>query len=146
MNLAHNRQAGFRYEIMEKFEAGIELRGFEVKAIKTGRINLAGAHVIVRGNEIYLINADIAPYQPKNTPADYDARRARRLLLTKKEIAELLVVERQKRLTIIPISVYSDKGKIKVEIAIARGKKKYDKRETIKKREVNRQIRRTLTS
>ena len=146
MNLAHNRQAGFRYEIMEKFEAGIELRGFEVKAIKTGRINLAGAHVIVRGNEIYLINADIAPYQPKNTPADYDARRARRLLLTKKEIAELSVVERQKRLTIIPISVYSDKGKIKVEIAIARGKKKYDKRETIKKREVNRQIRRTLTS
>ena len=146
MNLAHNRQAGFRYEIMEKFEAGIELRGFEVKAIKTGRINLAGAHVIVRGNEIYLINADIAPYQPKNTPADYDARRARRLLLTKKEIAELLVVERQKRLTIIPISVYSDKGKIKVEIAIARGKKKYDKRETIKKREVDRQIRRTLTS
>ena len=146
MNLAHNRQAGFRYEIMEKFEAGIELRGFEVKAIKTGRINLAGAHVIVRGNEIYLINADIAPYQPKNTPADYDARRARRLLLTKKEIAELLVVERQKRLTIIPISVYSDKGKIKVEIAVARGKKKYDKRETIKKREVNRQIRRTLTS
>ena len=146
MNLAHNRQAGFRYEIMEKFEAGIELRGFEVKAIKTGRINLAGAHVIVRGNEIYLINADIAPYQPKNTPADYDARRARRLLLTKKEIAELLVVERQKRLTIIPISVYSDKGKIKVEIAVARGKKKYDKRETIKKREVDRQIRRTLTS
>ena len=146
MNLAHNRQAGFRYEIMEKFEAGIELRGFEVKAIKTGRINLAGANVIVRGNEIYLINADIAPYQPKNTPADYDARRARRLLLTKKEIAELSVVERQKRLTIIPISVYSDKGKIKVEIAIARGKKKYDKRETIKKREVNRQIRRTLTS
>jgi|SRR3989344_803631 len=146
MNLAHNRQAGFRYEIMEKFEAGIELRGFEVKAIKTGRINLAGAHVIVRGNEIYLINADIAPYQPKNTPADYDARRARRLLLTKKEIAELSVVERQKRLTIIPISVYSDKGKIKVEIAVARGKKKYDKRETIKKREVNRQIRRTLTS
>ena len=146
MNLAHNRQAGFRYEIMEKFEAGIELRGFEVKAIKTGRINLAGAHVIVRGNEIYLINADIAPYQPKNTPADYDARRARRLLLTKKEIAELSVVERQKRLTIIPISVYSDKGKIKVEIAIARGKKKYDKRETIKKREVDRQIRRTLTS
>ncbi|HEY4524176.1 MAG TPA: SsrA-binding protein SmpB [Candidatus Paceibacterota bacterium] len=146
MNLAHNRQAGFRYEIMEKFEAGIELRGFEVKAIKTGRINLAGAHVIVRGNEIYLINADIAPYQPKNTPADYDARRARRLLLTKKEIAELSVVERQKRLTIIPISVYSDKGKIKVEIAVARGKKKYDKRETIKKREVDRQIRRTLTS
>ncbi|MEK7209010.1 MAG: SsrA-binding protein SmpB [Patescibacteria group bacterium] len=143
---AHNRQAGFRYEIMEKFEAGIELLGFEVKAIKTDRINLAGAHIIVRGNEVYLINADIAPYQPKNTPADYDSRRSRRLLLTKKEIAELLIVEQQKRLTIIPISVYSDKGKIKVQIAIARGKKKYDKRETIKKRETEREVRRTLKS
>lgn len=140
----HNRQAHFRYEIMEKFEAGIELRGFEVKAIKTGRINLAGAHIIVRGHEVYLINADVAPYQSKNTPADYDSRRPRRLLLTEKEITELALVERQKRLTIIPISVYSKGGKIKVEIATARGKKKYDKRETIKKRETEREVRRTL--
>jgi len=141
---SENRQAHFRYEIMEKFEAGIELRGFEVKAIKTGRVNLAGAHIIVRGNEVYLINADVAPYQPKNTPPDYDSRRPRRLLLTEKEITKLAVVEQQKRLTIVPISVYSKGGKIKVEIAIARGKKKYDKRETIKKRETEREVRRTL--
>ncbi len=143
---ADNRQAGFRYELLEKFEAGLELIGLEVKSIKAGRVNLAGAYVIIRGQEAYLVNADIAPYQPANTPPDYDSRRLRRLLLTKKEIAALAAAEHQARLTIIPVKVYSQKRRIKVEIALARGKKKYDKREAIKKRETERQIERTLKS
>ncbi|MBI4136257.1 MAG: SsrA-binding protein SmpB [Candidatus Vogelbacteria bacterium] len=141
---ADNRQAGFRYELLEKFEAGLELIGLEVKSIKAGRVNLAGAYVNIRGQEAYLVNADIAPYQPANTPADYDSRRTRRLLLTKKEIAKLTWAEHQARLTIIPVNVYSKGRRIKVEIALARGKKKYDKREAIKKRETQRQIERTL--
>ena len=90
---------------MEKFEAGIELVGTEVKAIKQGRIGLDGAYVIVRGGEAYLTNADIAAYQPANAPANYEAKRLRRLLLTKKEIARLAEVENQSQLTIIPLSV-----------------------------------------
>ena len=142
----YNRQAGFRYELLEKFEAGLELIGLEVKSIKAGRVNLAGAYVIIRGQGAYLVNADIAPYQPANTPPDYDSRRLRRLLLTKKEIAKLAEAEHQARLTIIPVSVYSKGRRIKVEVALARGKKKYDKRETIKKREAARKIERTVKS
>lgn len=141
---ADNRQAGFRYELLEKFEAGIELIGSEVKSIKTGRVNLAGAYVIVRGQEVYLVNADIASYQPANTPPDYDSRRPRRLLLTKKEIAKLAAAGDEKRLTIIPVALYSKGRRIKLGLALARGKKKYDKRESIKKRETQRQIERTL--
>ncbi len=129
---------------MEKFEAGIELVGTEVKAIKQGRIGLDGAYVIVRGGEAYLTNADIAAYQPANAPANYEAKRLRRLLLTKKEIARLAEVENQSQLTIIPLSVYSKGRSIKLTVAIARGKKKHDKRETIKKREAKKQIERTL--
>ena len=129
---------------MEKFEAGIELVGTEVKAIKQGRIGLDGAYVIVRGGEAYLTNADIAAYQPANAPANYEAKRLRRLLPTKKEIARLAEVENQSQLTIIPLSVYSKGRSIKLTVAIARGKKKHDKRETIKKREAKKQIERTL--
>ena len=141
---ANNRKAAFQYEILEKLEAGIELVGLEVKAIKVGRANLVGAYILVRGDEVFLVNADIAPYQPANTPPNYDSRRRRRLLLTKKEIVKLAAAGNEKRLTIIPVKVYSKGRRIKVEIALARGKKKYDKRETIKKREAERQIDRTL--
>ncbi|MBI2100872.1 MAG: SsrA-binding protein SmpB [Candidatus Vogelbacteria bacterium] len=141
---ADNRQAGFRYELLDKFEAGLELIGLEVKSIKAGRINLASAYVLVRDGEAYLVNADIAPYQPVNTPLDYDSRHHRRLLLTKREIAKLAVASNEKRLTIIPVRVYSKARRIKIEIALARGKKKYDKREATKKREAERQIDRTL--
>ncbi|MBI2097595.1 MAG: SsrA-binding protein SmpB [Candidatus Vogelbacteria bacterium] len=143
---ADNRQAGFRYELLDKFEAGLELIGLEVKSIKAGRVNLAGAYVIVRGQEVYLVNADIAPYQSANTPADYDSRRTRRLLLTKKEIVKLAAAGNEKRLTIIPVRVYSQGRRIKVEIALARGKKKYDKREAIKRRDTEREMARSLKS
>ncbi|OGI64965.1 SsrA-binding protein [Candidatus Nomurabacteria bacterium RIFCSPLOWO2_01_FULL_39_18] len=139
---AENRKARFNYEILEKYEAGIELLGSEVKSVRGGQMSFEGAFVIVRGGEAYLINASIPPYQPKNAEKDYDPLRNRRLLLTKKEISELAGNEKSKSLTIVPISVYNRGRKIKVGIAAVKGKKKFDKRETIKKRETDREIRR----
>lgn len=141
---AENRKARFDYEIIEKFEAGIELLGSEVKSVRGGQMSLEGAFVIVRGGEAFLINANIPPYQPKNAGADYDPLRNRKLLLTKKEIAELAGSGKNKSLTIVPISLYNKGRKIKVEIALVKGKKKFDKRESIKKRDTERDIRRTL--
>ena len=141
---AENRKAYFNYEILEKYEAGIELLGVEVKSVRDGQMSLEGAFVIIRGGEAYLINATIPPYQAKNAPKDYDPLRNRKLLLTKKEISELGGSERNKSLTIVPISVYNKNRKIKLEIALVKGKKKFDKRETLKKRDTEREIRRTL--
>lgn len=141
---AENRKARFDYEILEKYETGIELLGTEVKSVRGGRMSLEGAFVIIRGGEAFLINSNIPPYQVKNAPADYDPIRNRTLLLTKKEIAELAGSEKNKSLTIVPISVYNKNRKIKVEIALVKGKKKHDKRETIKKRETDRNLRREI--
>ena len=138
---AENRKARFNYEILEKYEAGIEFLGTEVKSVRGGQMSLEGAFVIVRGSEAYLINSNIPPYQIKNTPKDYDPLRNRKLLLTKKEITELAGSEKM-NLTIVPISVYNKNRKIKVEIALVKGKKKFDKRETIKKRDSEREVRR----
>lgn len=139
-----NKRALFDYEILETYEAGIELFGFEVKAIKAGRMNLAGAYVIVRNNEARLTNAVIAPYQAKNTPTDYAEARARRLLLHKSEIKELIGKASQKGLTLVPLRVYDKKSRIKLEFALARHKKKHDKREVIKERETKREISRAM--
>jgi SsrA-binding protein len=144
MPLIQNKKAHFNYEILEKIEAGIELLGFEVKSLKKGQGSLEGSHITVRGNEVFIINMQIPPYQPTNTPKDYDPTRNRRLLLTKKEISRLSGEENQKGLTIVPLSVYNKGRKLKLEIAIVRGEKKYDKRETIKRRDVEREIRRDL--
>lgn len=141
-NYAENRKARFNYEILEKYETGIELLGTEVKSVRAGQMSLEGAFVIARGGEAFLINANIPPYQPKNSPKDYDPLKNRKLLLTKKEITELAGSEKNKSLTIVPISVYNKNRKIKVEIALVKGKKKFDKRETIKKRDTDREIRR----
>ena len=139
---AENRKARFNYEFLEKYEAGIELLGTEVKSVRNGQMSLEGAFVIIRGGEAFLINANIPPYQVKNAPKDYDPLRNRKLLLTKKEIAELAGSEKNKSLTIVPVSVYNKNRKIKVEVALVKGKKKFDKRETIKKRDTDREIRR----
>lgn len=139
-----NKRARFDYEILETYEAGIELRGFEVKSIKTGRVNLAGSYVIIRDNQARLLNADIPAYQPKNTPVDYDPKRSRRLLLNKSEIKNLIGRVQEKGLTLVPLRVYT-KGRqqrIKIEIGLAKSRKSYDKRELIKKREVKKEIRR----
>lgn len=146
MSLIQNKKAHFNYEILEKIDAGVELLGLEVKSIKQGQGSLEGSHITVRGNEAYLVGMNIPPYQVKNTPTDYDPLRNRRILLTKKEIEELSKKENQKGLTIVPLSVYNKGRKLKVEIAIVRGKKKFDKRETIKKRDTEREIRRSLTN
>ena len=143
-NYTENRKVYFNYEILEKYEAGIELLGMEVKSVRNGRMSLDGAFVIVRGGECFLINANVSPYQPSNTPKDYDPLHNRKLLLTKKEIGELADSGNNKSLTIVPISVYNKGRKIKISIALAKGKKKFDKRESIKKRETDREMRRTL--
>ncbi|MFA6076480.1 MAG: SsrA-binding protein SmpB [Candidatus Paceibacterota bacterium] len=141
---AENRKAHFNYEILEKYEAGIELLGSEVKSVRGGQMSLEGAFVIIRGGESFLINANVPPYQAKNAPKDYDALRNRKLLLTKKEIVELAGSEKNKSLTIVPISVYNKGRKIKIEIALVKGKKKFDKRETLKKRDTDRELRREM--
>ena len=142
--IATNKKAYFDYEILETYEAGIELKGYEVKSIKTGHINLAGTYVLIRNNEAWLVNADIPPYQPKNMPADYDSKRSRRLLLRREEISELIGKTHEKGLTIIPLKVYNKGRRVKIEIGLGRGKKKSDKREVIRKRETQREISRAL--
>lgn len=144
MSLVDNKKIHFNYEVLEKFEAGIELFGFEVKALRAGKASLEGSHVSIRGGEAFLVSTNIEPYQPKNTPTEYDPARSRKLLLNKKEIEELEKYEAEKGLTIVPISVYNNGRKIKVSIAVVRGKKKFDKRESIKKRETDIEIRREM--
>lgn len=139
-----NRRATFDYEILETYEAGIELLGFEVKSIKAGRANLAGAFVVIKNNEAVLLSADIPPYQAKNTPAGYDPIRSRKLLLHKSEIKELVGKSAQKGLTLVPLRVYNKGPRVKLEFGLARHKKKYDKREKIREREDKRKINRAL--
>ena len=142
--LIQNKKVYFDYEILDEFDAGIELFGFEVKSLRNKRGSLEGTHITIRGNEAYLINAEIPPFQPANTPKDYNPRRNRKLLLTKKEIKELAGKESQKGLTLVPILLYTKGRNIKLSFGIARGKKKYDKRETIKKRDTERDVAREL--
>ncbi|MFA5996948.1 MAG: SsrA-binding protein SmpB [Candidatus Paceibacterota bacterium] len=144
MALISNKKAHFNYEVLERYQAGIELLGPEVKALRATHGSLEGSHVTVRGGEAFLIGTTINPYQTGNVPKGYEAMRNRRLLLTKDEIAELGAQESKKGLTIVPLSVYNKGHKLKVEIAIVRGKKEHDKRETIKKREASRDVMRDI--
>mgnify|MGYP001564790473 CR=1 FL=1 len=141
---AENRKARFDYEILETFEAGLVLSGAEVKSIKNGRMNLTGSYLNFHNGELYLIGAFIAPYQPKNQPADYDPYRSKKLLLRKKEIVSLIGKIKPKGLTLMPLKAYNKGRRIKLEFAVARGKKQYDKREIIAKREAARKIEREL--
>ncbi len=141
---SENRKAYFDYEILEKFEAGLVLSGAEVKSIRGGRMNLTGSYVNFHDGEPYLIGASIAPYQPKNQPIDYDPSRTRKLLFNKKEIDYFLGKIKQKGLTLIPLKVYNKGRRIKIEIGLARGKKQYDKRAAIAKRETAKKIEREL--
>jgi len=132
--VATNRKAKFEYFLIETFEAGISLQGSEIKSIRAGQISLKEAFVQTDGKEAWLHNAHIAPYEPANR-FNHDSVRPRRLLLHKREISQLWDAVRQKGMTIIPTRVYLKGGRAKVEIALARGKKSYDKRETIAKRD-----------
>lgn len=144
--ILENKKALFNYSILEKFKAGIVLQGQEVKSIKTGKMGLRGSFIIVKEfpPEVFLIGADVPPYQPKNVAKDYDPKRSRKLLLRKSEIKQLIGKAKQKGLTMIPLKVYTDKGKIKIEFGIAKGKRKIDKRAQIKKRETEREIQRAM--
>ncbi len=144
MALIRNRKAYHDYEILEKFEAGLELKGFEVKALKNGKGSLIGSRIIIRDGEAYIVGMDIPPYQPKNTPADYDSQRTRRLLLNKKEIEYLSGKSSQAGLTLISLEIYNKKRFLKLSFGICRGLKKYDKRERIKEREAKRKMEREL--
>ena len=139
-----NRKARFNFEILETFEAGLVLHGFEAKAIRAGKGKLEGAYVIIRGGEAFLVGASISAYQPANTPKNYDPERPRKLLLSKKELARLENQTETARLTAVPLKLYNVNRKIKLEVALARGKKKHDKRESIKARDSKRDIERTL--
>lgn len=143
-SLLRNKKIHLNFEILETFDAGMELFGYEVKALRQKLGSLDGSHVTVRGGEAYLLGATIPAYQPANTPDNYDPMRNRRLLLTKKQIGSLAGSEGQKGLTIVPISVYNKGRKLKLELAVVRGKKQHDKRETLKKKDVKRKIERTL--
>lgn len=132
--VATNRKAKFEYFLIETFEAGIALLGSEIKSIRAGQVSLSEAFVQIDGEEAWLRDAHIAPYEPANR-FNHDPVRPRRLLLHKKEIHKLWDAVRQKNMTIIPTRVYLKGGRAKVEIALARGKKSYDKREAIAKRD-----------
>ena len=141
--IVSNKKAYYNYEILETYEAGIVLSGPEVKSTKSGKINIENGYVTLDKDQIpWLINVNIAPYPPaKSIQENYNPNQPRKLLLKKKEISALIGKVRTKGLTIIPLKVYNKHGFIKIEIGVAKGKKKIDKREEIKKREIKRKIR-----
>ena len=142
--VAENRRARFDYDIVETFEAGIELLGHEVKSARRGQMGLAGSYAVIRNGQVWLLNASIPPYQPKNTPASYDPARTRRLLLRADEIATLSGRLKEKSVSLIPVRAYLKHGLIKLELALARSRKKADRREYLKKREHGREMRQEL--
>ncbi len=134
--ISNNRKAGFEYVLLERFEAGISLHGSEIKSIRAGQISIQEAYVdIANGREAWLLEAHIAPYEQAGKYFNHDPRRKRRLLLHKKEIRELWNNVRIKGMTVVPIKVYLKNGRAKIEIALAKGKKAYDKRAAIAKRD-----------
>lgn len=142
--LIKNRKVRFDYELLDTYEAGLVLSGAEVKSVRSGKAKLDGAYVIIRGGEAYLVGTSISPYQVANTPDSYDPEAPRKLLLSKKELAALERLSEERGLTIVPIRLYNAGRLVKLEIAVGRGKKKTDKRETIKERDTKRDIERTL--
>jgi SsrA-binding protein len=138
-----NKKAFFDYQITETFEAGINLYGSEVKAVRLGRADLTGSFVRIIANEAFLVNASILPYQSGQIE-NYDAQRSRKLLLHKKELISLKSKADGANLSLVPVSLYFKHGFIKLEIGLGKGKKQYDKRETIKKRDIKRSLEQEL--
>ncbi len=138
-----NKKAFFDYRLLEKVEAGINLYGSEVKAVRLGRADLTGSFVKIIGSEAYLLNAKIFPYQSGQIE-DYDEKRTRKLLLHKKQIIALKSKMEGSNLSLVPVSLYIKRGFVKVEVALSKGKKKYEKRESIKKKDIQRHIEQEL--
>lgn len=142
--VADNRKARFRYHILEKYEAGIMLRGSEVKSIREGKLNLKDGYCVFRGDELYMINVHISPYKPAGK-LNHEPERSRKLLLKRYELNRISGRLGEKGLTLVPLRVYlTDKGLVKIEVGVCKGKKLYDKRETLKKRAIERDIQRDL--
>ena len=141
--LAYNKRAKFDYQLLETFEAGLKLIGNEVKSIKNGRASLKGAYVTVYKNELYLINTHVPHYQ-NHADTSYDPDRSRKLLMNRKEIDSLIGKKSASGLTIVPIRLYLKKGRIKLELSLAKGKKEFDKRHSIRDREETRDMQRKL--
>ena len=138
-----NRRARYDYHLLEKFEAGVALTGAEVKSVKAGKMSLSESFARIIGGEAWLLNGYINPY-PFADNRDYDPRRSRKLLLHKNELLKLTQQTKEKGLTIVPVSCYTKGRKIKLEIALARGKKKHDKREAKKRKAIEREIEQAL--
>lgn len=138
--LLRNKKVGLNYETLDTYEAGISLFGFEVKSLKEHMGSISESFVTLEDGEAYLLKAHIPAYQPNNTPENYDPYRKRKLLLNKKELLALDQALKTSNLTIVPISMYNKGRTIKLEIAVARGKKKADKRHSIKKRDIEKDL------
>ena len=144
MSIVDNRKAFHDYFIEERFEAGIVLEGWEVKAIRAGRVQLKEAYVVIRNGEIYLIGAHISPLGSASTPVKPDPTRTRKLLLHAEEIRKLIGKVERAGYTLVPLNMHYSRGRIKVEIGLAKGKKQYDKRQAEKEREWQREKQRLL--
>lgn len=142
--LTANKFALHDYAVLEELSAGVVLSGPEVKSIRAGNVNLKASYVSVRESEIWLINAHIGPYKPAGTRESYNPTRSRKLLLNRTEIARLIGKLKEKGLTAVPLRIYTHNNRIKVAVGICRGKKKYEKREILKKRAIDREIRSQL--
>lgn len=138
-----NRKAKYDYEIVDKFEAGIVLKGTEIKSIRNGSANLKDSYAIIRNNEVFLLNMHISHYKEGNI-FNHDEERTRKLLLHKKEILKLNDKIKLEGYTLVPLKIYFKNGKAKVELGLVKGKKNYDKREAIKKRDTEREIRKNM--
>ena len=139
-----NSKAGFNYETLETYEAGLQLLGHEVKSLRLGHASIGEAFIVNEDDELYLVKAYIPPYQVKNTPPSYDPYRKRKLLVSKKELRKLAQRKSEAGLTLIPLSLYSKGRFLKLQFALARGKQKHDKRNTIKDRDAKREIGRLM--
>lgn len=142
--VSDNRQARFLYEILETYEAGIELLGTEVKSIRAGRVNLRDGFALIRNGEALLMNVHISPHHTTSQIFNHDPRRTRKLLLHRDEIRKLTGKVEQQGLTLVPLKMYLKRGWVKVDIALARGKKLHDKREDVRKRQDQRDMQRAL--
>lgn len=140
--IAKNRKAEFEYFLLEHFEAGISLQGSEIKSVRAGQVSLQEAYIQVDGRDAWLVGSHIAPYEAASY-TNHDPKRSRRLLLHKKEIRELFDAIRQKGVTVVPVRMYLKDGRAKLDIAIAKGKKLYDKRQEIAKKDIERDLART---
>lgn len=135
MSIVTNKKATLNYEILDKYEGGLELLGYEVKSLRAGKIKFDGSFIVIQNDEVFLKNAEISAYQPNNIPKGFEGTRLIKILVSKKEILKLKHKTEKEGLTLIPLSIFNKNKKLKIDFALAKGKKKHDKRQDIKKRE-----------